>query len=289
MCASVVVAADVAVGCPFGGEERGGRVLIFNGNRDVATKGLTLSQELRAAWTPRGSTPGYGFTLRGGQDLDNNQYPGKYSLGTSRSSTIRFPRCNQNSFSDLHSFSSPLFLPVPLSRAQHSWPPRFPHCTIPVFAYIAFLFFSFLLKPSVRCTGVRGWVPVNRCRIHSSGIFSARVREGEHEVEKRKRRIIIHYPHVQSARHSSLCSNPKKLWVDKATFNRITLKQLIIFCTTYLLYKANPFSDLTNCIRNLTPIMQEFLGGFFCCWNEIHPRQRRSLKPLFYGLIFSLI
>lgn len=117
MCASVVVAADVAVGCPFGGEERGGRVLIFNGNRDVATKGLTLSQELRAAWTPRGSTPGYGFTLRGGQDLDNNQYPGKYSLRTSRSSTIRFPRCNQNSFSDLHSFSSPLFLPVPLSRA----------------------------------------------------------------------------------------------------------------------------------------------------------------------------
>lgn len=160
MCASVVVAADVAVGCPFGGEERGGRVLIFNGNRDVATKGLTLSQELRAAWTPRGSTPGYGFTLRGGQDLDNNQYPGKYSLRTSRSSTIRFPRCNQNSFSDLHSFSSPLFLPVPLSRA-----PTFLTSTvsserlsrtIPVFAYIAFLLFSFLLKPSVRCTGVRG-------------------------------------------------------------------------------------------------------------------------------------
>ncbi|XP_068614310.1 integrin alpha-8 [Brachionichthys hirsutus] len=66
---------DVAVGCPFGGEERGGRVLIFNGNRDVSTRGLTLSQELRAAWTPSGTLPGYGFTLRGGQDLDNNQYP----------------------------------------------------------------------------------------------------------------------------------------------------------------------------------------------------------------------
>ncbi|XP_028281620.1 integrin alpha-8 [Parambassis ranga] len=66
---------DVAVGCPFGGEERGGRVLIFNGNRDVSTQGLTLSQELRAAWTSRGALPGYGFTLRGGQDLDNNQYP----------------------------------------------------------------------------------------------------------------------------------------------------------------------------------------------------------------------
>ncbi|XP_032375332.1 integrin alpha-8 [Etheostoma spectabile] len=66
---------DVAVGCPFGGEERGGRVLIFNGNKDVSTQGLTLSQELRAARTPSGSLPGYGFTLRGGQDLDNNQYP----------------------------------------------------------------------------------------------------------------------------------------------------------------------------------------------------------------------
>uniref|UniRef100_A0A8D3C4U9 Integrin, alpha 8 n=1 Tax=Scophthalmus maximus TaxID=52904 RepID=A0A8D3C4U9_SCOMX len=70
---------DVAVGCPFGGDERGGRVLIFNGNRDVSTQGLMLSQELRAAWTPSGSVPGFGFTIRGGQDLDNNQYPGKYS------------------------------------------------------------------------------------------------------------------------------------------------------------------------------------------------------------------
>ncbi|KAF7669449.1 hypothetical protein LDENG_00186080 [Lucifuga dentata] len=66
---------DVAVGCPFGGEERGGRVLIYNSNRDVATQGLTMSQELKAALNPSGSPPGYGFTLRGGQDLDNNQYP----------------------------------------------------------------------------------------------------------------------------------------------------------------------------------------------------------------------
>ncbi|XP_043973636.1 integrin alpha-8 [Gambusia affinis] len=66
---------DVAVGCPFGGEDRGGRVLIFNGNRDVSTRGLTLSQELQATRTPSSSLPGYGFTLRGGQDLDGNEYP----------------------------------------------------------------------------------------------------------------------------------------------------------------------------------------------------------------------
>uniref|UniRef100_A0A672JBP7 Integrin, alpha 8 n=1 Tax=Salarias fasciatus TaxID=181472 RepID=A0A672JBP7_SALFA len=70
---------DVAVGCPFGGEERGGRVLIFNGNRYVSTQGLKLSQELKAAAAPSGGLPGFGFTLRGGQDLDGNQYPGKHS------------------------------------------------------------------------------------------------------------------------------------------------------------------------------------------------------------------
>uniref|UniRef100_A0A087XCN8 Integrin subunit alpha 8 n=1 Tax=Poecilia formosa TaxID=48698 RepID=A0A087XCN8_POEFO len=67
--------SDVAVGCPFGGEDRGGRVLIFNGNRDASARGLTLSQELRASRTPGGGLPGYGFTLRGGQDLDGNEYP----------------------------------------------------------------------------------------------------------------------------------------------------------------------------------------------------------------------
>ncbi|XP_070407334.1 integrin alpha-8 [Nothobranchius furzeri] len=66
---------DVAVGCPFGGEDHGGRVLIFNGNRDVSTNALTLSQELRAARSSGGSLAGYGFTLRGGHDLDRNEYP----------------------------------------------------------------------------------------------------------------------------------------------------------------------------------------------------------------------
>ncbi|CAL8255937.1 unnamed protein product [Boreogadus saida] len=72
---------DVAVGCPFGGDDRGGRVLIFNGRRDVAARGLALSQELRAAAPAAapaaGGLPGYGFTLRGGHDLDNNHYPGR--------------------------------------------------------------------------------------------------------------------------------------------------------------------------------------------------------------------
>uniref|UniRef100_A0A8C6SX13 Integrin, alpha 8 n=1 Tax=Neogobius melanostomus TaxID=47308 RepID=A0A8C6SX13_9GOBI len=64
---------DLAVGCPFGGDDRGGRVFIFNGNKDAASHGLSLSQELRSR-TKRGGLPGFGFTLRGGQDLDRNHY-----------------------------------------------------------------------------------------------------------------------------------------------------------------------------------------------------------------------
>uniref|UniRef100_A0A8C7Q6E2 Integrin, alpha 8 n=1 Tax=Oncorhynchus mykiss TaxID=8022 RepID=A0A8C7Q6E2_ONCMY len=66
---------DVAVGCPFGGEDRSGLVLIYNGQRDLTARGLTLSQELYGAWDSSSGLSGYGFTLRGDRDLDNNHYP----------------------------------------------------------------------------------------------------------------------------------------------------------------------------------------------------------------------
>uniref|UniRef100_A0A8C7HCW6 Integrin subunit alpha 8 n=1 Tax=Oncorhynchus kisutch TaxID=8019 RepID=A0A8C7HCW6_ONCKI len=66
---------DVAVGCPFGGEDRSGLVLIYNGQRDLTARGLTLSQELYGAWASSSGLSGYGFTLRGDRDLDNNHYP----------------------------------------------------------------------------------------------------------------------------------------------------------------------------------------------------------------------
>uniref|UniRef100_A0A673XID5 Integrin subunit alpha 8 n=1 Tax=Salmo trutta TaxID=8032 RepID=A0A673XID5_SALTR len=66
---------DVAVGCPFGGEDRSGLVLIYNGQKDLTARGLTLSQELYGAWTSSSGLSGYGFTLRGDRDLDNNHYP----------------------------------------------------------------------------------------------------------------------------------------------------------------------------------------------------------------------
>ncbi|KAK1806683.1 hypothetical protein P4O66_005184, partial [Electrophorus voltai] len=64
---------DVAIGAPFGGEDRGGRVFIYNGQQDGLI--LEASQVLAGAWASPGIPAGFGFTLRGDADLDNNQYP----------------------------------------------------------------------------------------------------------------------------------------------------------------------------------------------------------------------
>ncbi|XP_030641281.1 integrin alpha-8 [Chanos chanos] len=64
---------DVAIGAPFAGEERGGRVFIYNGQRDGLR--LEASQVLSGSWASSAVPPGFGFTLRGDSDLDNNQYP----------------------------------------------------------------------------------------------------------------------------------------------------------------------------------------------------------------------
>ncbi|XP_076869244.1 integrin alpha-8 [Brachyhypopomus gauderio] len=64
---------DVAVGAPFAGEDRGGQVFIYNGQR--AGLMLEASQVLTGTWASPGIPAGFGFTLRGDSDLDNNQYP----------------------------------------------------------------------------------------------------------------------------------------------------------------------------------------------------------------------
>ncbi|MBN3305655.1 ITA8 protein, partial [Amia calva] len=64
---------DIAVGAPFAGEERRGRVLIYNGH----SGGLRLqpSQVLEGSWASQTLPAGFGFALRGDSDLDKNQYP----------------------------------------------------------------------------------------------------------------------------------------------------------------------------------------------------------------------
>ncbi|XP_064195334.1 integrin alpha-8 [Anguilla rostrata] len=64
---------DVAVGAPFAGEDRRGRVFIYNGQ----SGGLRLqaSQVLEGVWASQAMPAGFGFTLRGDSDLDKNEYP----------------------------------------------------------------------------------------------------------------------------------------------------------------------------------------------------------------------
>lgn len=194
MRVSVVTTIDVAVGCPFGGEERGGRVLIFNGNRDVSTHGLTLSQELRAAWTHSDSLPGYGFTLRGGQDLDSNQYPGIYSYSNKSSLLYSVPHVLIKTLS-LTYIPSPLLFPSSPSHfslpSLHSWPQHFmippmhPSTNIPMFSCIAFLLPTSLLKSSVRGRGYG-----DKCQWTAAASilqgFTVFKYEGKHTNERKK-------------------------------------------------------------------------------------------------------
>ncbi|XP_069815574.1 integrin alpha-8 [Dendropsophus ebraccatus] len=64
---------DVAIGSPFAGEDRKGKVFIHNGNK----KGLNerASQVLEGSWASASLPAGFGFTLRGDSDIDKNDYP----------------------------------------------------------------------------------------------------------------------------------------------------------------------------------------------------------------------
>uniref|UniRef100_A0A7M4F088 Integrin subunit alpha 8 n=1 Tax=Crocodylus porosus TaxID=8502 RepID=A0A7M4F088_CROPO len=64
---------DIAIGAPFAGEDRGGKVLVYNGH----SNGLNAkpSQVLSGFWASQSMPAGFGFTLRGDSDVDKNDYP----------------------------------------------------------------------------------------------------------------------------------------------------------------------------------------------------------------------
>lgn len=63
---------DVAIGCPFGGENQQGVVHIYNGHREGLHE--KPSQVIAGQWAS--AVPAsFGFTLRGNKDMDMNGYP----------------------------------------------------------------------------------------------------------------------------------------------------------------------------------------------------------------------
>ncbi|KAG8585375.1 hypothetical protein GDO81_005000 [Engystomops pustulosus] len=64
---------DIAIGAPFDGKDKNGMIFIFNGN----SKGLNPkpSQILEGMWGSPMAPSFFGFSIRGGKDLDGNGYP----------------------------------------------------------------------------------------------------------------------------------------------------------------------------------------------------------------------
>uniref|UniRef100_A0A8C9ZTP3 Integrin subunit alpha 5 n=1 Tax=Sander lucioperca TaxID=283035 RepID=A0A8C9ZTP3_SANLU len=64
---------DMAIGCPYGGDEQRGLVLIYNGHAGGLMD--TPSQTLTGQWASSSFPASFGFALRGNKDLDQNGYP----------------------------------------------------------------------------------------------------------------------------------------------------------------------------------------------------------------------
>uniref|UniRef100_A0A8C7RNQ1 Integrin, alpha 5 (fibronectin receptor, alpha polypeptide) n=1 Tax=Oncorhynchus mykiss TaxID=8022 RepID=A0A8C7RNQ1_ONCMY len=64
---------DVAISCPFGGDDQQGLVLIYNGF--VGGLRDTPSQVIAGQWASGTVPASFGFALRGAKDLDMNGYP----------------------------------------------------------------------------------------------------------------------------------------------------------------------------------------------------------------------
>lgn len=64
----------MAIGCPYGGKDQHGLVLIYNGNAEGLMDMPT--QILSGQWASSSFPASFGFALRGSRDLDQNGYPG---------------------------------------------------------------------------------------------------------------------------------------------------------------------------------------------------------------------
>ncbi|KAJ3603121.1 hypothetical protein NHX12_030865 [Muraenolepis orangiensis] len=64
---------DMAVGCPYGGEDQQGLVLIYNGYEGGLRD--TPTQTLSGQWASTSFPASFGYAIRGNTDLDQNGYP----------------------------------------------------------------------------------------------------------------------------------------------------------------------------------------------------------------------
>ncbi|XP_059186199.1 integrin alpha-5-like isoform X2 [Centropristis striata] len=64
---------DMAISCPYGGNDQHGLVLIYNGHAEGLMD--TPTQTISGQWASSSFPANFGFALRGNRDLDQNGYP----------------------------------------------------------------------------------------------------------------------------------------------------------------------------------------------------------------------
>uniref|UniRef100_A0A3P8U0R4 Integrin subunit alpha 5 n=1 Tax=Amphiprion percula TaxID=161767 RepID=A0A3P8U0R4_AMPPE len=64
---------DMAIGCPYGGDDQQGLIFIYNGHAGGLKD--TPTQTLSGQWASSSFPASFGFALRGDRDLDQNGYP----------------------------------------------------------------------------------------------------------------------------------------------------------------------------------------------------------------------
>uniref|UniRef100_A0A8C6LXC7 Integrin subunit alpha 5 n=1 Tax=Nothobranchius furzeri TaxID=105023 RepID=A0A8C6LXC7_NOTFU len=69
---------DVAISCPFGGDDQQGLVYIYNGHSEGLQE--KPSQVITGQWAAGTFPASFGFALRGAQDLDMNGYPEPFKV-----------------------------------------------------------------------------------------------------------------------------------------------------------------------------------------------------------------
>uniref|UniRef100_A0A8D3D0E6 Integrin alpha-2 domain-containing protein n=1 Tax=Scophthalmus maximus TaxID=52904 RepID=A0A8D3D0E6_SCOMX len=82
---------DMAIGCPYGGDDQQGLVLIYNGHAGGLMDMPT--QTLSGQWASSSFPSNFGFALRGNRDVDQNGYPDLIvgAFGVDKAVLYRYP------------------------------------------------------------------------------------------------------------------------------------------------------------------------------------------------------
>ncbi|XP_067825155.1 integrin alpha-8-like [Heptranchias perlo] len=172
---------DIAVGAPFAGEDGNGRVFIYLGH----ATGLHPKsfQELKGVWTRDVMSAGFGFALKGGSDIDANNYP-DLIVGAHEADTVLLYRARPVITAD----AQLLLMPNILNPEQKT-------CNLPQ------------LHTSVTCFEVQVCVTVKGHGIPQHFTLNAQVELDKHKQWSQRRTLFLHSHQAQERFQLQLMRN----------------------------------------------------------------------------------